>query len=176
MILSLWANPDDGHGEDPGVDEVLDPVADGVDGEVTQTWIIVIMSDDHEFYELTLTMIMAILTHSDMNHSDHERWSCILRANPDHDHGDFNPLRHMNHSDHERWSWILWSNPDDDHGEDPGVDEVLDPVADGVDGEEAGLEIGVEVPTHSFKICSKSVGPNKQKVVVRKLCSEAIGI
>ncbi len=63
----------------------------------------------------------------------------------------------MNHSDHERWSWILRANPDDDHGEDPGVDEVLDPVADGVNGEEAGLEVGVEVPTHSFrfrKVCS----------------------
>ncbi len=58
----------------------------------------------------------------------------------------------MNHSDHERWSWILWANPDDDHGEDPGVDEVLDPVADGVDGEEASLEVGVEVPTHSFRV------------------------
>jgi hypothetical protein len=58
----LWANPDDDHGEAPGVDEVLDPVADDVNGEDTQTWIIVIMSDDHEFYELTLTMIIAIIT------------------------------------------------------------------------------------------------------------------
>lgn len=33
-----------------------------------------------------------------------------------------------------------------DHGEHPGVDEVLHPVADGVDGVEAGLEAGVDVP------------------------------
>jgi hypothetical protein len=30
------------------------------------------MSDDQEFFGLILTMIMVILTHSDMNHSDHE--------------------------------------------------------------------------------------------------------
>ncbi len=46
----------------------------------------------------------------------------------------------------------LWANPDDDHGEDPGVDEVLDPVADCVDGEEASLEVGVEVPTQVYDL------------------------
>ncbi len=65
------------------------------------------MSDDHESYELTLTMIMTILTHSDMIHNDLDQWS-----------------------------WILRANPDDDHGEDPGVDKFLHPVADGVDGED----------------------------------------
>ncbi len=35
-------------------------------------------------------MIMAILDHSDMNHSDPERWSWILRANPDDNHGGSN--------------------------------------------------------------------------------------
>ncbi len=100
-------------------------------------------------------MIMVILTHSDMNHSDHERWSCILRATL--------TIIITIHSDHERWSWILRANPDDDHGEDPGVDEVLDPVADGVDGKEASLEVGVEVPTHSFRFAQSLAAQASRK-------------
>ncbi len=82
-------------------------------------------------------MIMAIITHSDMNHSNHERWS-----------------------------WILRANPDDDHSEDPGVDEVLDPVADGVDGEEASLEIGVDVPTQSLRFAQSLAVPASRKFCI----------
>lgn len=39
----------------------------------------------------------------------------------------------------------LLALPDDDHGEDARVDEVLDAVGDGVDGEGAGVEGGVQV-------------------------------
>ena len=39
----------------------------------------------------------------------------------------------------------LCTNLHYDHGEDPGVDEVLDPVADGVDGVEAAVLGGAGV-------------------------------
>jgi hypothetical protein len=54
------------------------------------SWSLAHSGDDHAFYELTLPMIMAILTQTAMNHSDHERWSWILWANPDDDQGDEN--------------------------------------------------------------------------------------
>ena len=37
---------------------------------------------------------------------------------------------------------------DNDHGKDPGVDEVLDSVADRVDGVKPSLEVGVNVPNN----------------------------
>ncbi len=70
----LWANPDDDQGDEnltqtwiivimSGDHEFYElPDDDQGDENLTQTWIIVIMSDNHEFYELTLATIKTIIS------------------------------------------------------------------------------------------------------------------
>jgi hypothetical protein len=38
-----------------------------------------------------------------------------------------------------------YTNPDNDHCEDPGVHQILDPVADCVDRVQTPLKVGVEI-------------------------------
>ena len=59
---------------------------------------------------------------------------------------------------------------DNDHGKDPGVDEVLDSVADRVDGVEPSLEVGVNVPNNLIinKSRRPEVGIYKRKQESKK--------